>query len=172
MYAIQPLLPSSRSKPVLDAWRAADLDKARLDLIGSWQLGDRLKRDLPKNVRYFSPVGPEQLREQAIANLKLAREANRVRNEKCKAGCPCDDDGDGDTNPPQPEPNPNPNPQPQPNPDPEPPTKDGCDSGMSDETRDAEYHRILERLSRERGLRRTRPKSVSASAEVRGQSLC
>ncbi|MCC7526983.1 MAG: dephospho-CoA kinase, partial [Candidatus Melainabacteria bacterium] len=31
----------------------------------------------------------EQLREQAIASVQLAREANRLRNEKCKAGCPC-----------------------------------------------------------------------------------
>jgi glycosyltransferase involved in cell wall biosynthesis len=47
---------------LIDAWKAADLRNAELRLVGSWQLSERVKRELPKNVYYFEPVDPTRLR--------------------------------------------------------------------------------------------------------------
>ncbi|MCC6981151.1 MAG: dephospho-CoA kinase, partial [Candidatus Melainabacteria bacterium] len=100
----------------------------------------------------------DELRLQVEECLKQAREANRLRHAQCAGrkddGCGCADEGDEPTPTPQPTPTPAPTPQPDPEPDTDtdtdtdtgsnPPTKEGCESGMSDEARDAEYRRILE----------------------------
>src|SRR5262249_32600025 len=41
---------------LLEAWRAAGLKNARLQLIGSWQLAEAKKRNLPAQVKWIGPV--------------------------------------------------------------------------------------------------------------------
>ena len=47
---------------LLEAWRAADLKHARLRLVGSWQLAEAKKRELPQRCEWIGPVSSQQLR--------------------------------------------------------------------------------------------------------------
>jgi glycosyltransferase involved in cell wall biosynthesis len=47
---------------LVDAWRAAGLRDAELELVGSWQLAPERLRDLPPGIRFVGPVSSEQLR--------------------------------------------------------------------------------------------------------------
>lgn len=47
---------------LLEAWRAARLSRARLDLVGFWQLSEARIRDLPPGVRVSGPVASASLR--------------------------------------------------------------------------------------------------------------
>jgi glycosyltransferase involved in cell wall biosynthesis len=48
---------------LIEAWRAAALPNATLDLVGPWLLAPDKRRTLPANVRVFPPASPEALRE-------------------------------------------------------------------------------------------------------------
>lgn len=48
---------------LLEAWEKAALHDAELVFVGSWQLADAKLKQLPRGMRFFGPVGPEQLRE-------------------------------------------------------------------------------------------------------------
>ena len=47
---------------LLNAWRKARLCDATLDLVGPWQLNERLQRRLPPNVAHYPACSSEQLR--------------------------------------------------------------------------------------------------------------
>ena len=47
---------------LLEAWRAAELKHARLQLVGSWQLAEAKKRRLPPKCEWVGPVSSQQLR--------------------------------------------------------------------------------------------------------------
>ena len=47
---------------LLEAWRAADLKHARLRLVGSWQLAEARKKELPPRCEWIGPVSSHQLR--------------------------------------------------------------------------------------------------------------
>jgi glycosyltransferase involved in cell wall biosynthesis len=47
---------------LLDAWRAAALKQARLQLVGSWQLAESKKRELPPHVQWLGSVAQDELR--------------------------------------------------------------------------------------------------------------
>jgi glycosyltransferase involved in cell wall biosynthesis len=47
---------------LLEAWRAADLKRARLRLVGPWQLAGAKKRELPSRCEWTGPVSSQQLR--------------------------------------------------------------------------------------------------------------
>jgi glycosyltransferase involved in cell wall biosynthesis len=47
---------------LLEAWRAADLKRARLFLVGSWQLAETKKIDLPSGCHWTGPVSSHRLR--------------------------------------------------------------------------------------------------------------
>ena len=47
---------------LLEAWRAADLKHARLWLVGSWQLAEAKKKELPPRSEWIGPVSSQQLR--------------------------------------------------------------------------------------------------------------
>jgi glycosyltransferase involved in cell wall biosynthesis len=47
---------------LLQAWRAAGLKNATLELVGSWQLAVERLRDLPAGVRFTGPVSSAELR--------------------------------------------------------------------------------------------------------------
>lgn len=49
---------------LLNAWRAANLKNAELELVGLWQLATEKLKQLPPNVRYIGPMSPEGLRER------------------------------------------------------------------------------------------------------------
>lgn len=51
---------------LLEAWEAAALRDARLDLIGSWQLAESKRHSLPANVTAFPPCSRETLRERLL----------------------------------------------------------------------------------------------------------
>jgi glycosyltransferase involved in cell wall biosynthesis len=48
---------------LLDAWRAAGLKHARLQLVGSWQLVESKKRELPPRVQWADAVALDELRK-------------------------------------------------------------------------------------------------------------
>ena len=48
---------------LLDAWRAAGLKHAHLQLVGSWQLAESKKRELPPRVQWVGPVAQDELRK-------------------------------------------------------------------------------------------------------------
>jgi glycosyltransferase involved in cell wall biosynthesis len=52
---------------LLEAWRAADLRKAHLQLVGSWQLAESKLRDLPGSVRWSGAVSPVELQRHYAA---------------------------------------------------------------------------------------------------------
>jgi glycosyltransferase involved in cell wall biosynthesis len=47
---------------LLEAWRAADLKKARLRLVGHWSLAESKKKELPARCEWTGPVSSGQLR--------------------------------------------------------------------------------------------------------------
>jgi glycosyltransferase involved in cell wall biosynthesis len=47
---------------LLEAWRRAGLADAQLELVGSWHLSDRSRKELPKGVSYLGHRSPEELR--------------------------------------------------------------------------------------------------------------
>jgi glycosyltransferase involved in cell wall biosynthesis len=47
---------------LLEAWRAADLKRARLLLVGPWQLAEAKKKQLPPGCLWTGPVSSQQLR--------------------------------------------------------------------------------------------------------------
>jgi starch synthase len=47
---------------LIDAWRAADLNNAHLQIVGSWQLAESKKRELPQNCTWTGPVPADVLR--------------------------------------------------------------------------------------------------------------
>ena len=47
---------------LMEAWRAADLKRARLLLVGPWQLAEAKKKQLPRGCRWTGPVSSKQLR--------------------------------------------------------------------------------------------------------------
>jgi starch synthase len=47
---------------LLEAWRAADLQHARLWLVGSWRLAETKKKELPPRCEWIGPVSSQQLR--------------------------------------------------------------------------------------------------------------
>ena len=47
---------------LLEAWAKAGLKEACLDLVGTWQLAQERKHDLPRNVRHLGPSSREELR--------------------------------------------------------------------------------------------------------------
>lgn len=47
---------------LLAAWKSAGLPNAQLDLVGSWQLADARRFDLPANVTFVGPVSAPALR--------------------------------------------------------------------------------------------------------------
>lgn len=47
---------------LLEAWRAAELKGAQLDLVGSWKFNDVRQRDLPAGVTYRAPMSKTALR--------------------------------------------------------------------------------------------------------------
>ena len=47
---------------LLDAWRAAALPDARLQLVGAWRLAATKKKELPPNAAWTGPVSAERLR--------------------------------------------------------------------------------------------------------------
>ena len=49
---------------LLDAWKAAAIKDATLELVGSWQFSDAKRSELPKNVTYTGPVSAEKLRQR------------------------------------------------------------------------------------------------------------
>lgn len=49
---------------LLEAWKAADLKAARLELVGSWQLAKARQKQLPRGVTLVGPVSREQLRRR------------------------------------------------------------------------------------------------------------
>jgi glycosyltransferase involved in cell wall biosynthesis len=53
---------------LLQAWRAAALQNARLDLVGSWQLARERLKDLPPSVRWIEPLSRAALRERYQAS--------------------------------------------------------------------------------------------------------
>jgi glycosyltransferase involved in cell wall biosynthesis len=48
---------------LLDAWRAAGLEHARLQLVGSWQLAEVKQKSLPPRTEWIDPVSRDRLRE-------------------------------------------------------------------------------------------------------------
>src|SRR5260370_9235862 len=46
---------------LLEAWRRAELEDGELHLVGSWLLADRIRRELPKDIRYFSACSRQEL---------------------------------------------------------------------------------------------------------------
>jgi glycosyltransferase involved in cell wall biosynthesis len=48
---------------LLEAWRAAKLKNARLQLVGSWQLAQAKKNSLPSRVEWIGPVSKDRLRD-------------------------------------------------------------------------------------------------------------
>lgn len=48
---------------LLDAWRAAGLKHARLQLVGSWQLAEVKQRSLPPHAEWIGPVSRDRLRD-------------------------------------------------------------------------------------------------------------
>jgi glycosyltransferase involved in cell wall biosynthesis len=48
---------------LIDAWRAAALKNAHLQMVGSWQLAESKKRDLPPNCSWMGPIPAEALRD-------------------------------------------------------------------------------------------------------------
>ena len=49
---------------LLQAWKAAALDDAVLEMVGTWRLADSRKRELPAGVDMHEPVAPDALRER------------------------------------------------------------------------------------------------------------
>jgi glycosyltransferase involved in cell wall biosynthesis len=47
---------------LFEAWKKANLSNAELLLVGTWQLDESKKRDLPSSVRWVGPHSPEGLR--------------------------------------------------------------------------------------------------------------
>ncbi|MEY5012282.1 MAG: hypothetical protein RLZZ253_3421, partial [Verrucomicrobiota bacterium] len=47
---------------LLEAWADAGLSEAELVLVGGWRLSDRVRSELPSNVRTVSPVSSKELR--------------------------------------------------------------------------------------------------------------
>lgn len=52
---------------LLEAWEAADLREAELELVGPWKLAQSKLNELPKGVVVRPPCSPEQLRERYLA---------------------------------------------------------------------------------------------------------
>jgi len=52
---------------LLDAWEAASLDSAELELVGAWQLSETKRKALPRGVRHRPPCFPAMLRERFSA---------------------------------------------------------------------------------------------------------
>lgn len=48
---------------LLEAWRAANLKDARLQLVGNWQLAEEKKRELPPGCSWHGPVSSGKLRD-------------------------------------------------------------------------------------------------------------
>ena len=48
---------------LIEAWKRADLKDAEMYLVGSWLLADRMRGQLPSNVRYVEPCSKEELRK-------------------------------------------------------------------------------------------------------------
>ena len=47
---------------LMEAWRAADLKRASLLLVGPWQLAEAKKKQLPPRCRWIGPVSSQRLR--------------------------------------------------------------------------------------------------------------
>ena len=53
---------------LLQAWRAAHLKEAELELVGSWQFAEEKKRELPAHVRFMGAVSRDELRARYQAS--------------------------------------------------------------------------------------------------------
>jgi len=49
---------------LIEAWKRAALKNAEMYLVGGWLLADRMRRQLPQNVRYVGPCSKEELRKR------------------------------------------------------------------------------------------------------------
>jgi len=53
-----------KGTPILiEAWKRAAIKNAEIYLVGSWLVADRMRRQLPLNVRYVGPCSKEELRK-------------------------------------------------------------------------------------------------------------